>query len=457
MSAEAPVRHLLTTSRLTGDEVLRKLVHMGVGGIAFTIRFLGPFWSAVCALGGVLFNLAVLPRIGGRRLWRRHESERGASLGIVLYPIAVLILIVVFHRRLEIAAAIWGILAFGDGMASLVGMGLGRRALPWNRRKSWAGSVAYWLFGTGAAAILLLWTAPGRYPVAFAIGVAALTAFASAVVESLPIGLDDNITVPPVAGLLLFCLVLTEATWSEFLRSVTATEILVAAGVNAAFAVGAYLARGVDRSGLVAGFLVGFAVYLGLGWRGWILLLAFFVVGTGLTKLGYAVKAEAELAQEGGGRRSARHAVANGGTAALAALFAAATPYPTLFAAAAAGALATAAADTAGSEIGQLWGRRTFLVTSLRPVPRGTQGAISVEGTLAGVLAAALVAVVGFAVGLLPIVAAVAVAGAGILGSLVESLGGALLEDHGLVDNEAINFANTVVGALIAVGLVLLR
>ncbi|CAI5518552.1 unnamed protein product [Closterium sp. Naga37s-1] len=49
---------------------------------------------------------------------------------------------------------------------------------------------------------------------------------------------------------------------------------------------------------------------------------------------------------------------------------------------------ATKLSDTAGSEIGKAFGKRTFLVTSFQPVPRGTEGAVSLEGTLAGLAAA---------------------------------------------------------------------
>src|ERR1051326_5402891 len=59
--------------------------------------------------------------------------------------------------------------------------------------------------------------------------------------------------------------------------------------------------------------------------------------------------------------------------------------------------LATAAADTAGSEIGQLLGRTTFLPLSFRRVERGTEGAISLEGTLAGIVAAVAVGVAAVA------------------------------------------------------------
>ena len=443
----------LPPARLTRGEVLRKLVHMAVGGFAFLLRYLGPLWSAAVALGAVLFNVLVLPRFGGKKLWREAETARGGSWGIILYPVAVLLLILVFHRRLEVAAAVWGVLAFGDGMASLAGMALGRTKLPWNRRKSWMGSFAYVLFGTAGAAGLLLWTAPGRYEIAFALIAGLATALLGAAIESIPQELDDNISVPLLAGLLLFCILLTEGRWEAVLAAGLLPRLAVGAAVNAALGGLAYAIRGVDRSGAVVGWVLGTVLWAALGWQGWLLLFAFFVIGTACTKLGYKRKAAAKLAQEKGGRRSARHAIANGGVAALAGLFAAATPYPQVFALAVAGALATAAADTAGSEIGQLWGRRTFLVTTLRPVPRGTQGAISVEGTLAGVAASVVVAVLGAWGGLYPWLGAVVVVVAAFLGSLLESVVGATIERRGLLDNEAVNFLNTLIGALVAAAL----
>jgi uncharacterized protein (TIGR00297 family) len=438
---------------ISAVELARKVVHMGVGLLAFALRWLGPFWGAMCALGACLFNLLLLPRIGGRRLWRSAELDSGRSLGIVLYPVAVLLLILVFYRRLEVAAAAWGILAFGDGTASVAGMALGRRKLPWNPKKSWIGSLAYWVFGTAAAAALLLWTVPGRYEWGFALAVAAAATLVAAALESLPQGLDDNIGVPLVTGLVLLGLLLGEGGWEPLLAGGLGWRLAVGAAINLALAVAAYAARTVDLSGAVAGFLVGTAIYGFLDWRGFLLLVGFFVVGSGLTKVGYRRKAEAKLAQEKGGRRGARHALANAGVALGCALFAATTPYPLVFTLAFAAAFATAAADTAGREVGQLIGRRTFLITTFRPVPRGTDGAISVEGTVAGILAAGALAALGWAVGLYPPAGAAVVVAAAFLGTVVESIFGATLEKRALLDNEAINFLNTLVGALIAAAL----
>ncbi len=454
---------------ISGGELARKIVHMAVGLIAFAVVFLGPALSALAALTAVLMNLFVLPRLGGKALWRERESARGMSLGIVLYPFAVLLLILVFWQKLEVAAAIWGILAFGDGMASVVGMAYGRRRLPWNPEKTWAGTLAYWIFGTLGASVLLWWTATnplglsllasvnsgGReISIGFVLLICALTAAFAAFVESLAMAVDDNIAVPLLAGLVLFGLLSSESVSIDW--SAIGSNALVGAGINLLFAVAAYRARSVDRSGGVAGFAVGTLIFASLGWRGYVLLMTFFVLGSLATKLGYRRKADAGLAQEGGGRRAARHALANTGVATLAAVFAAITPFRELYLFAFAGAFATALADTLGSEIGQLMGRRTFLVTTLRPVPRGTEGAISLEGTIAGAIGALLVGCLGFAAGFFGPWGIAVVATAAVLGSLLESVIGATLEKRAMLDNESVNFLNTLIGAVLAVGIAVL-
>lgn len=442
---------------LTAEELGRKLLHIAVGTIAFSLHYLGSFWAAVLALVAISFNVFLLPRVGGRRLWREHEAEAGHSLGMVLYPTTVLLLILVFWTRLEVAAAAWGILAFGDGMAAIVGMAFGRAKLPWNPDKSWAGTLAYVVFGTAGAAALLLWTPPepGRYELTFAIAVCLAASVLAAILESLPQGLDDNLGVPLVSGLFLLALVLSQGGWQvvetrEFLHRAAIGFV-----VNAALAAAGYAARSVNVSGVVAGILLGTALWAFLDWRGYLLLLAFFVLGTACTKIGWEAKSAKKLAQEEEGRRGARHAFANTGVAVACAIFAVTTPYSGFFVVACAAAFATAAADTAGSEIGQLWGRRTFLLTNFKPVPPGTDGAVSLEGTLAGIFAAVLLGAMGSAVGLYPWIGVVAVTVAAFAGTTLESLAGSSLERQGLLDNEAMNFLNTLVGALVGGALAL--
>src|SRR6185503_14286817 len=124
---------------LTSGEAKRKLLHVAVGGFAFLLRFLSWPQAALMAIAAFVHNWLVLPRIGGRGLWRADEQGVGYARGILLYPAAVLALILWFRAELWMAAAAWGILAYGDGMATLVGQALGGPRLPWNPRKGWAG------------------------------------------------------------------------------------------------------------------------------------------------------------------------------------------------------------------------------------------------------------------------------------------------------------------------------
>jgi uncharacterized protein (TIGR00297 family) len=116
-------------------------------------------------------------------------------------------------------------------------------------------------------------------------------------------------------------------------------------------------------------------------------------------------------------------------------------------------AYATAAFDTVSSEVGQAFGGRPVLITTLRRVPPGTDGAVSFIGTLAGAAAALLVAGLAAALGLLAPERLGIVALAAFVGSTADSVLGATLEARGLMDNEAVNFSNTLIGALAGMGL----
>jgi len=116
-------------------------------------------------------------------------------------------------------------------------------------------------------------------------------------------------------------------------------------------------------------------------------------------------------------------------------------------------------ADTCGSEIGKRWGRHTLLITSLRPVPAGTEGAVSLEGTAASLAGGLLMALVMLALGLIPgpgtwlLVGAVA-----LLATLAESVIGATLQRRwSWLSNEMVNGVQTLVAALLALAALGLR
>jgi uncharacterized protein (TIGR00297 family) len=188
-------------------------------------------------------------------------------------------------------------------------------------------------------------------------------------------------------------------------------------------------------------------------WRGFLVLLLFFALGTAATRIGFARKEAGGIAQEKHGARGAKNAVANCSLAAFLVFVAAGAPaMGPWFRIGAVAALATAAFDTVSSEIGQLFRKGTVLITTLRRVPPGTDGAVSPAGTAAGFAAAAVLAVTAWALSLLGRPAEIGiVVAAGFVGATAESYLGATLEKARFLDNEAVNFLNTLVGALVAI------
>jgi uncharacterized protein (TIGR00297 family) len=189
-------------------------------------------------------------------------------------------------------------------------------------------------------------------------------------------------------------------------------------------------------------------------------IVAVFLLAFAATRAGRAKKERLGTAEKRRGR-SASQVAANLGVAALAASIplqvwlvnaglvrSTLTPPPVLPLALA--ALAEAAADTVSSEIGQVLGGRPRLIISLKAVDPGRDGAVSLAGTLAGLVAAAIVAGTGtWALRGDWILFAVSTAG-GVFGLFFDSLLGATFEEHGWLNNDAVNFLSTVSAAAFA-------
>ncbi len=181
-------------------------------------------------------------------------------------------------------------------------------------------------------------------------------------------------------------------------------------------------------------------MFWGAGLPGLALLALFFLSGSLLTSLN----------QPRGAARTARQVLANGGWAAAGA---AVVPWkPELGWAVLMGSLATAQGDTWATELGAHAARPPRLITTGRPVPRGTSGGVTPLGTTAGVLGAVILAGLGLVFGLSLRVAAFSTL-AGILGMMLDSVLGATLEARSWLDNDGVNLAATSFGAMAAAAL----
>ena len=201
-----------------------------------------------------------------------------------------------------------------------------------------------------------------------------------------------------------------------------------------------------DVPGALVGGLIATCLFLGGGFPMLGILGLFFVLGVGATEWKKKEKKELGLAQENEGKRSVRHAVANGGIAAIYALVGAFADDNLMLLAMSAGSFASATADTLASELGNLYGSRYINILTLKPDTQGEDGVVSLEGTLMGAMGSLLVALCfGWAFHAWEFVGLIALAGC--VGNLVDSLLGASLQRKRVINNDKVNFLSTWVAA----------
>jgi uncharacterized protein (TIGR00297 family) len=222
------------------------------------------------------------------------------------------------------------------------------------------------------------------------------------------------------------------------------SHLATSIAITLAFAIMGRLAHGVSTSGAIAGAAVAFLMAMRDLRMFWILLLV-FAVTLAATRLRGSRKKQLRVAESENGR-SASQVMANLGIASLVM----ATPAFGSWSILALAALAEAAADTASSEIGTAFRGKTVLITSGKAVTPGIDGGISLNGTLAALLAAIIVAACGRVLDLVTVSNATVVACAGTLGMLVDSVLGATLERRGYLNNDLVNLSGTSSAVLIA-------
>jgi uncharacterized protein (TIGR00297 family) len=160
----------------------------------------------------------------------------------------------------------------------------------------------------------------------------------------------------------------------------------------AIIAFGAYRAKSLSRSGAIGALIEGSLIFGLGGWQWAILLMAFFISSSLLTRLFGRKKASLNEKFDKGGQRDIGQVMANGGVASVFAglhVFFPTAAWPWV---AFAASLAAVNADTWATELGVLNPTNPRLITTWRPVERGTSGAVSVYGTLAAAGGSALIA-----------------------------------------------------------------
>ena len=125
-------------------EIARKIVHIGVSNWFFIYChvFESDLWPIIGLAGFAVIN-AVMNMSGGLHVLMGQESTK-RNWGLVQYPISIIILIMLRHFGVgDMVCVGCGVLGmgYGDGLASIIGMKVRSKNLPWKSRKTVAGSI----------------------------------------------------------------------------------------------------------------------------------------------------------------------------------------------------------------------------------------------------------------------------------------------------------------------------
>lgn len=204
-------------------------------------------------------------------------------------------------------------------------------------------------------------------------------------------------------------------------------------------------------AGIYHAWALGIIIWGCLGWQGYLVILSYLIVGSGVTRIGKEIKEAKGIAEKRDGARGPENLWGSAATGAICAIGQAIAPNP-LWLIGYVASLSTKLSDTTASEIGKAYGKTTFLITTFKPVPAGTEGAVSLEGTMGGVLGSLIMAVIGWGVGLLDSPWQILwCAIAAFIATNIESLIGATLQEkYDWLTNELVNGINTTIGAAIA-------
>ena len=452
----------------------RMFLHAGVAAVVFfaPLLFQSKLYPALLAAVFIVVNF-VSVKLG---MFQGMNVDK-KNLGTVYYPISFFILVMLLwdNYPLVVSTAML-VMGLADPAAAIVGSALKNthEVFAFGERKTFEGSAA--MFAVASAAVLIgalffrqSSVAISDLPIETLFNIAVSIGLMVAAVELVSPKATDNLTVPLSAAVLIYISASNQMLFDAF---------MVGEFLAAIVAVVSYKLKLLTKDGAVATFILGGFIFGFGGWKWSTPILAFFIIGSLASKLFSKRKVSYNLLYEKSHTRDSAQAFANGGFALLMLICNVLSPNYHWFLAYL-GALTAVTADTLATEIGVFSRTNPFSLSLWKRVEKGVSGAISPLGTIAGLISAAVLAVLtlpfagGYAAFPIRFVAAGAFSGA--LGSLADSLLGGtfqsqyqcatcgkiterkkhckgqettLVQGYRWMNNDVVNFAASIVGAV---------
>jgi len=422
------------------SELVRKKLHLS---ISFTRKFVHILTGILIAFAPLLLqrpypllfiagSFVALNWIAIKKKWMpgMHATEK-ISYGTVFYPLSFFILIILLwerHRTILVIAML--IMAIADAMAAIIGEKVTKpiRYQFDGEPKSVQGS-AVMLIVTFFITILglSLFLRYENYVLGLSqeLWIAAIVAVIATACESISYKGSDNLTVPLGAAFTLHYMI----SHSMDQNLVFTIGIAVALSV----AIVSYYFHFLSGSGAVATFLLGTVVFGTGNWEFSLPILMFFILSSLLSKIGKKWKIRFADTFQKGGRRDLGQVMANGGVAGIIMLLWNYFPDDVWYFAFV-GSIAAVTADTWATELGVFSKITPRDILTLNKVPPGTSGGVTLLGTAGGLLGSCIIVLIGSFVTkrydnvALAMVLFTFIVGAGLLGSIVDSIIGATIQ-----------------------------
>ncbi len=439
------------------QEYKTQSVYIFLGLVALLFPFLHPAYFLVAFLTAGIVLSGVQP---GSQVFtflaRESDIRAGKLVGLVylFFTMAILFfidLVVGLHKfPLFIIGGAFAITTFGDGVADIINIHeKAKKEIQPTEVKVYSpkSSIVFLLSGSIYAFLVGAWISNFTFHVPYGMifFLAVLGAITGAFLESVTFT-EDNIIIP-------FGSAMTMWLFYAFSYGYKVDTLFLIQVLVFAFVLGylAYKARIADISAMLSATLLGVVIIISSNIRWFFVLLSFFFLGGIFTRYKYGYKLSHGIAEAKGGVRGYKNVFSNSLAAlSLAVAYGIFPSQSQIITFAYLGSVATATGDTLASEIGQTWKGDPRMITTFKKVRAGTDGAVSGLGESAALLGAFAIAVLSFLFIQDDLRLATAVIAGGFIGTNIDSVLGATLQQKGYLSNNGVNLVATASGAIIS-------
>jgi uncharacterized protein (TIGR00297 family) len=430
-------------------------IYFLLGLIVLFFPFIHPIYFFLLFLVSGLYLSRVRPGSQIFALLARESDIRSGKLnGLVYFTLTTAILLFISmilgqnKFPLFIIAASIAITTLGGGVADIINNHEKAKNLEQkNRIKVYSAksSIAFLTTGSLYAFLVSAWISDFNFQIPygmifFLVVIGALT---GALLESI-IFAEDNIIIPFGTAMTMWLFY----TFSYNVDTLYLMEVLIFAFVLGYLA---YRVRIADISAMLSATLLGVVIIISSNYRWFFILLAFFLLGGIFTRYKYDYKLTHGIAEARGGVRGYKNVFSNSLAAlSLAMSYKIFPAYDLFLMSAFLGSIATATGDTLASEIGQTCKGKPRMITTFKKVHSGTDGGVSGLGELAAFLGAGAIALLSFLIIWNDFHLVLAVIAGGFIGTNIDSVLGATLQQKGYLSNNGVNLVATATGAIIS-------